>query len=168
MHALAGAAMRGPAIVALGLFALPADLYAAQSQLSGNTIRAKYIFTRSWCTKTGGCQVANNRRPYNVLIYVSTQGRIFDYSSGNSGIVSQLGQSSQMPGGALATWTMQGNALTSHITSTGNLGKLDSYFTYKVVGDRCTVTGKTVQPGFTFRTDIEVQSCEILQGHVER
>jgi hypothetical protein len=148
MRSVAGAAMRGGAIVAVafGLFAMPADLYAAQSPFSGNTIRAKYFLTTTRCATNRGCQITTNRLRADSLIYVSTQGKIFDYSSGNSGEVSQLGQPVQFPNGS-NTWTMQGNSLTLRATNTGNLGTLDLYIIYTAVGNRCTISQKNVLPG---------------------
>jgi hypothetical protein len=161
-------AICGPALAALAFFALPSALYAAQSPFSGNTIRAKYFRTTTRCAKIGGeCQITDNRLPRDVLIYISTKGRIFEYGSNNTGDLVQLGKRIEMPSGDSYGWTMQGNVLTRY-TILADEFKTRGDVTFTAVGNKCTVSEKTEMSEFTFRNDIEVQSCEILQGHVER
>lgn len=171
MRSVAGAAMRGGAIVAVafGLFAMPADLYAAQSPFSGNTIRAKYFLTTTRCATNRGCQITTNRLRADSLIYVSTQGKIFDYTSGNSGDVSELGRPVRTSD-HISTWMIQGNGLTLRTTLVGknNLPLLHTDVTFMAAGSRCTISMKSVVPDYTVRNDVAVQTCEILPGHVER
>jgi hypothetical protein len=145
---------------------------AAEDSFVGNTVRYIYISTITGCDGSGNCKVL---LPYNHnhLIYIGKNHEIFDYDVNRSGEEHKLSEhvitEHRLSGDAGSVWKIRNNTLMHTVISKGSLGTVTlNVFVTSVGNNKCAVSQTATLPGYTLTPSIDLRSCEILPGHVER
>lgn len=165
-----GMSVRAITIASLCMALLALSASAATNWFTGNTLKSVWRLTTTRCSSNGPCEIVA-RTTVKSFIYIGVEGNVFDYSSGDKGdmahIGAEIGNKAHMH-----KWLLQGNRLILRTVLYGTQdspGDAVSDWTYTALGGgKCSVSVKSVKPGFTLRQDVALESCEILPGHVER
>jgi hypothetical protein len=144
--------------------------YAAENPFMGKTIHAKFKKIGTRC-HGDNCQIVFNK-PFDDLIYIGQQHNIYIYSllSAKSGSIYRLGEHYSNIGGD-NVWLIKGNSLILHTIITSEIGTVTESDIYTAQGGgKCTivVNWSFSNQAYTAKSDIDMEICQILDGHVER
>ncbi len=133
---------------------------AAQSAegLAGRTIQAKFV-GQSCSRDTGECLPGV---PFNINMYVSPTGSIYDYTQGRKGNVFQNDVVRSNANGSSSAVSVRGNTLVQSVNT--GAGSLVVFITAR--GGSCSVAMRSSVEAYSQK--VMVEYCRVLDKHVER
>jgi hypothetical protein len=153
--------------VLLNQFFTNASVSAPQNPFVGNTVRAKYHVTDTRCNNENKCEIASTVE-FDWVVYVGTNHDVFDYSVNKSGTEYKLFQHYNVGAGDIV-WSVKNENLMSTVSGKTTLGTVRAETLFSSIGhNKCTVFSSTKLQYYTFKARIDLHSCEIIPGDVER
>ena len=157
------------AVLGLALVSQPA---AAQNPFVGNTVYTAYSDTEIRCGGDG-CATTFSHPLGAHTLYISRDGHAFDYSGAlqkgaGKGKMAKLGEPFEEPGAAGYQFVWLQSGATIVVRATNAITNYKREAVYTAAGDRCQISIRSSQPGYTFKNSINIAFCKLFQGNPDQ